>query len=111
MLPRVCGLELQENLTYPVAVGKAAREFKIDLRLTLQSFLQSFVNNLIHVGIRIIPIGQETGQDCLFQLMPNIKSLAEKLANSSLYDLRGGAFFADLLSMQHEYSEQRIFRT
>ena len=70
-----------------------------------------FVNNLIHVGIRIIPIGQETGQDCLFRLMPNIKSLAEKLANSSLYDLRGGAFFADLLSMQHEYSEQRIFRT
>ena len=107
----VYGLELKKNLTYPVAIGKAAREFKIDLRLTLQSFLQSFVNNLIHVGIRIIPIGQEAGQDCLFRLMPNIKSLSEELANSSLYDLRGGAFFADLLSMHHEYSEQRIFRT
>ena len=107
----VYGLKLEENLTYPVAIGKAAREFKIDLRLTLQSFLQSFVNNLIHVGIRIIPIGQEAGQDCLFRLMPNIKSLSEELANSSLHDLRGGAFFADLLSMHHEYSEQRIFRT
>ena len=107
----VYGLELKKNLTYPVAIGKAAREFKIDLRLTLQSFLQSFVNNLIHVGIRIIPMGQEAGQDCLFRLMPNIKSLSEELANSSLYDLRGGAFFADLLSMHHEYSEQRIFRT
>ena len=107
----VYGLKLKETLTYPVAVGEAAREFKIDLRLTLQSFLQSFVNNLIHVGIRIIPMGQEAGQDCLFRLMPNIKSLSEELANSSLYDLRGGAFFADLLSMHHEYSEQRIFRT
>ena len=107
----VYGLKLEENLTYPVAIGKAARVFKIDLRLTLQSFLQSFVNNLIHVGIRIIPIGQETGQDCLFRLMPNIKSLSEELANSCIHDLRGGAFFADLLSMHHEYSEQRIFRT
>ena len=107
----VYGLKLQSNLTYPVAVGKAAREFKMDLRLTLQSFLQSFVNNLIHVGIRIIPIGQETGQDCLLRLMPEIKSLAEELANSSINKLRGAAFFSDLLSMQHEYSEQRIFRT
>ena len=107
----VYGLKLKENLTYPVAIGKAARAFKIDLRLTLQSFLQSFVNNLIHVGIRIIPIGQEAGQDCLFRLMPNIKSLSEELANSCIHDLRGGAFFADLLSMHHEYSEQRIFRT
>ena len=107
----VYGLKLREDLTYSVAVGEAARELKIDLRLTLQSFLQSFVNNLIHVGIRIIPIGQETGQECFFQLMPNIKSLADELTNSSLDDLRGSAFFADLLSMQHEYSEQRIFRT
>ena len=107
----VYGLKLQSNLTYPVAVGKAAREFKMDLRLTLQSFLQSFVNNLIHVGIRIIPFGQETGQDCLLRLMPEIKSLAEELANSSINKLRGAAFFSDLLSMQHEYSEQRIFRT
>ena len=98
----VYGLKLEENLTYPVAIGKAAREFKIDLRLTLQSFLQSFVNNLIHVGIRIVPIGQEAGQDCLFRLMPNIKSLSEELANSCIRDLRGGAFFADLLSMHHD---------
>lgn len=104
-------LNLPRGLAYPVAVGMAAARLDLDLRLTVQSFVQAFVTNLISVGVRSIPIGQTAGQSCLYELMPSIEGLAEEAFQSDLEDFGTASLGADLVSMRHESDEIRIYRT
>ena len=104
-------VDLPDGLAYPVAVGQAARQMGLDLELTIQGYLQAFAASLISVGVRIIPVGQQAGQDCLVALTPTIRALAEGLSHASLNELGGAAFLSDLMAMKHEQSSPRIYRT
>jgi len=105
------GLTLPDGLAYPVAVGMAAAQLGIDPGLTIQSYLQAFASNLISVGMRSIPIGQTEGQSCLVQLLPVVRDVTENIRGASLDDLGAAALIADLVSIQHEHDEVRIYRT
>ncbi len=105
------GLSLPTGLAYPVAVGTASKQLGLDLSLTLQSYLQGFASNLISVGVRSIPIGQLSGQNCLVKMFPVIKRLGTQLAATSSFELGSCAFIGDLVSIQHEKSIPRLYRT
>ena len=103
--------DLPDMLAYPVAVGMTAKQINLDLALTLQSYLQAFASNLISVGIRAIPIGQQAGQDCLIGLYPVIEHMTKKIKSESLNELGAATFVSDLMAMRHENSVPRIYRT
>ena len=99
------------NLAYPVALGKAGAFFKIPLEQLLIIFMQSFVSNLINVGIKHIPLGQNDGQKILVKLLPNIRKLALKYKECEIDDIGTSAFISDLTSMYHETLNNRIYQT
>ena len=99
------------NLAYPVALGKAGAFFKIPLEQLLITFMQSFVSNLINVGIKHIPLGQNEGQKILVKLLPNIRKLALKYKECEIDDIGTSAFISDLTSMYHETLNNRIYQT
>jgi urease accessory protein len=103
--------DLPEGLAYPVAVGIASRILGLNVKLTIQSYLQAFASNLISVGIRTIPIGQQSGQDCLLRLYPVIKDVATASISATLDDIGGAVFHADLMAMKHENITPRIYRS
>lgn len=103
--------DLPDGLAYPVAVGQAARTMDLDLTLTLQSYLQAFAANLISVGVRAIPIGQQAGQHCLVGLYPVIEEVITQAAEASLAEVGSSALLSDLMAMKHEHSVPRIYRT
>jgi len=103
--------DLPDGLAYPVAVGQAARTMDLDLTLTLQSYLQAFAANLISVGVRAIPIGQQAGQHCLVRLYPVIEEVITQAAEASLAEVGSSALLSDLMAMKHENSVPRIYRT
>jgi len=103
--------DLPDGLAYPVAVGQAARTMDLDLTLTLQSYVQAFVANLISVGVRAIPIGQQAGQHCLVRLYPVIEEVITQAAEASLAEVGSSALLSDLMAMKHEHSVPRIYRT
>jgi urease accessory protein len=105
------GFELPDGLAYPIAVGLAARQEGISLALVIQSYLQAFAANLISVGVRVIPIGQQAGQACLVQLYPVIERMTKKVLNSTEDALGSAAFTSDLMAMMHENNSPRIYRT
>ena len=74
-------------MAYPVALGKAGAFFKIPLEQLLIIFMQSFVSNLINVGIKHIPLGQNDGQKILVKLLPNIRKLALKYKECEIDDM------------------------
>ena len=105
------GVGLPDGLSYPVAIGQAAQLMQIDLRLSVQCYLQAFAANLISVGVRTIPIGQQAGQNCLVNLYSTIARVVEKCSHATLDQLGGATLMADLMAMKHEKSMPRIYRT
>lgn len=98
-------------LCYPVALGVAARQAGLPLRLTLQMYLQAMAGNLVAAGIRLVPLGQSEGQGVLRALLPLCLSLGARAEGADLDDLSSTAFLTDIASMHHETQYSRIFRT
>ncbi|SIO41490.1 urease accessory protein [Rhodovulum sp. ES.010] len=98
-------------LTYPVALGRAARLHDLPLLLTARMYLHAFVSNLVSAGIRLIPVGQTDGQLVLTALTPVCEDVAQRATTETLDDLASTAFLADITSMKHETQDTRLFRT
>ena len=94
-----------------MAIGQAARRKGLDLGLTVQAYLQAFAANLISVGVRAIPIGQQAGQDCLVGLYSVIEEVAAEVLTASLDEVGSAAMLSDVMAMKHESSIPRIYRT
>ncbi len=99
------------GLTYPVAVGRAARLQGLPLELTNQVYLQAFVSNLAAVAMRLVPLGQTEGQKLIHALTPLCCTIAEGAATATLDDLASSSFVTDIAAMKHETQYSRIFRT
>ena len=99
------------GLTYPVAVGRAARLEGLPLDLTTQFYLMAFVSNLAAVAMRLVPLGQTDGQRLIRDLTPLCTQIAEEAGIASLDDLTSTSFLGDIAAMKHETQYSRIFRT
>jgi urease accessory protein len=75
------------------------------------AFLQSFVSNLINVGIKHIPLGQSEGQKILINFLPVIEKQSNIYKIAKVNDLGSSAFLSDLSSMYHETLNNRIYQT
>ena len=73
--------------------------------------MQSFVSNLIIIGIKHIPLGQSDGQKILLNLIPIIKQQALIYKDYKLTDIGSASFLSDLTSMLHETEKNRIYQT
>ena len=106
----VWGCDLH-GLTYPVAVGAAARAMDIPLADTVPLYLHAFTSNLVSVAQRAMPLGQTDGQRILSDLAPLIEATANAAETATLANLGSASFAADIASMRHETLQPRIFRT
>jgi urease accessory protein len=100
-----------DAIAYPVAAGAAAAGHDLPLPSVLHAYLHAFVANLVSAGVRLVPLGQTDGQRALAALEPTVAATAAAAAGSSLDDLGGAAFSADIASMRHETQYTRLFRS
>ena len=106
----IWGDEMAE-LTYPVAVGYAARVHGFPLRQTGAMYLHAFASNLTSAAIRLVPLGQTEGQAVLTALTPLCETIAAETEDLTTDDLGGATFLADIASMKHETQYTRLFRS
>jgi urease accessory protein len=97
--------------TYCVAVAAVAADHGIALETALPAFLNAFITNLVSVGVRLIPIGQNAGLKILSALHPLIAETAGRAVRSTLEDLGSATIVSDIASMRHEEQYSRVFRT
>ena len=81
------------------------------LESALPAYLNAFTANLVSVGVRLIPIGQNAGLGVIAALHPLIASTARRAEKSTLDDLGSAAILSDIASMRHEEQYSRVFRT
>lgn len=96
---------------YPVAVGHAAAQMQLDVDLTAAMYLHAFAGNLVSAAVRAVPLGQTDGQRVLAALTPLCHSIAQATQARTVDDLSSTAFLSDIVAMQHETLQPRIFRS
>jgi len=95
----------------PVVVGGACRVHALPLRGSLALYLHAFAANLVSAGIRLVPLGQMSGQRITAALEPAVAGLAGTAAASGLEDVGSACPRVEILSMQHEEQYTRLFRS
>lgn len=101
----------QIALCYPVAVGIAAAQKRINVDPTCALYLQAFASNLVSAAVRAVPLGQTDGQSVLAALTRVCDQIAKETRSATLDDLHSTAFLSDITAMKHEILQPRIFRS
>lgn len=99
------------ELSYPVAVGRAANLVDLPLALTTRFYLHAFMANLVAAATRLVPLGQTDGQQIVCNLTPLCQSVADAALSADLSQLTSTAFLTDIAAMKHETQYSRMFRT
>lgn len=100
-----------EHCNFAIAFAIAAQHWQIDPQTAVLGYLQSWSSNLITAGVRLIPLGQTTGQQILLNLSPVLEETAiaaQSLTPNALYACNWGVAIA---SMNHETLYSRLFRS
>lgn len=99
------------QLTYPVAVGRAARLQDLPLPETARFFLHAFAANLTSAATRLVPLGQTEAQSVLTALTSLCQSIADQAITEPLSAIASTTFASDIASMRHETQYSRLFRS
>lgn len=100
-----------EACPLPVAVGGVCGKLDIGLVDSLAAFLHASVSSQIQAALRLMKLGQQAGVVMLARFEAEILDAAERASHSTLDDLGSAAIMLDIMSMQHETLESRIFRS
>jgi urease accessory protein len=103
--------ELRISPVLSVVLGVRAARQDIPATLALPAFLQSYLANLVTVGVRLIPLGQTDGQFAIAGLEEAVLTASAQAEQSTIHDLGSAAFMVDLASASHETQYTRLFRS
>ncbi len=102
---------LGNDVVYPIAVALAAAGHGIPKTSALHAYLHGLGANLVSAGVRLIPLGQTSGQRILAALEYPIDATAHAALNADFQDLGGIAMMSDIAAMRHETQYTRLFRS
>lgn len=96
---------------FAILFGLAASLWKIDQQTALLGYLHSWATNLISAGIKLIPLGQTSGQRLLLALQPTLEQATQKILSVEDEDLASCSWGLAIASMNHEIQYSRLFRS
>lgn len=102
---------LDKHCNYSIAFGISAAFWKIEAEDALLGYLHSWVTNAVGAGVKLIPLGQTTGQQILSFLYPQIVSVVPEILNLDEDRLSSCTWGLSLASCLHETQYTRLFRS
>ncbi len=94
---------------YPIAYGVIAHLLGLSLYDTLLSFYYNTMVCMVTNAVKLIPLGQLSGQDIIFELEAELDSMVEQTISTD-EAMRGVcAVGFDIASMQHERLYSRLY--
>lgn len=102
---------LSPDVAYPVAVAISAAGHGIAKADSLHTYLHAVAANLVSAGVRLIPLGQTSGQRIIAALEEVVASCAVKALNAGIERVGGIAMLSDIAAMKHETQYTRLFRS
>jgi urease accessory protein len=105
---KVCGPGYRPR-HYVVAFGYVAGLLEVGLREALTGFYYNAAAGMVTNCVKLIPIGQQDGQDLLFGLQPLIAGLVEKSLTPDEEMIGVCCTGLEIRCMQHEKLYSRLY--
>lgn len=96
---------------FAIAFGVTAAHWHISATPALLGYLHSWTTNLITAGIKLIPLGQTSGQQILLDLHHSHIHATQEILTLEDDDLNSCGWGLSLASMAHETQYMRLFRS
>jgi urease accessory protein len=96
---------------FAIAFGVAAAAWQIEAETAVLGYLYSWAANLASAGVKLIPLGQTSGQQLLLDLHSQISCTAREVLQLEDDDLSSCSWGLALASMAHETQYTRLFRS
>lgn len=96
---------------YGIVFGVAASYWQIDPQSACLAYFHSWASNLISAAVKLVPLGQTTGQQVLIQLYPAIGETAQQLPHVRDDELSSWGWSLTLASMNHQTQYSRLFQS
>lgn len=103
--------DLPADCAYCVALGAVAGAHGVPLPEALAAFLQAFAAGLTQAAIRLGVTGQTGAVSTVAALEPLVLESAARAVRSGVDDLGSATLLSDIVAMQHETQETRLFRS
>jgi len=104
-------LRAMPEIAYPTAFACAAAHWEIPENDALVAYLWSWLENQVMAGIKVIPLGQTSGQKMLLDLGDKLPGITTQISAIEDDDMGNFAPGLSLLSCHHETQYSRIFRS
>ncbi|MCX7593390.1 MAG: urease accessory protein UreF [Fischerella sp.] len=99
------------SCNYAIAFGIAAAYWQINIQAAVLGYLHSWASNLITAGVKLIPLGQTSGQQLLLEIQPLLSTTSVQILSLEDDDLSCCSWGLSLASMRHETLYTRLFRS
>lgn len=99
----------QATGNYCIAFGLTAQSLNISKLDTMQGFYYNAAAGFVTNSVKLIPLGQQDGQEILFSLLSTIRLLAEQSINIDKEMIGICCAGFDIRSMQHEQLYSRLY--
>ena len=96
---------------YITPYGLAATAWKIPLPSALSAYFWSWLENQVLAAIKLVPLGQLSGQRMLFELAKNIPDYVENSLLMEDQKIGGSLPMLAIASSRHETQYTRLFRS
>ncbi|MBL1210011.1 urease accessory protein UreF [Geminocystis sp. GBBB08] len=96
---------------YVIAFSIITANWEIKREYLLLGYLHNWVNNLINVGVKLIPLGQTEGQKLLLNINQEIIKNIDVILSLKDEELSSCSWGLCLASIEHEQLYTRLFRS
>lgn len=96
---------------FAIAYGVAAHHWQIQPSAAVMGYLQSWAANLVTSSVKLIPLGQTTGQQVLWRLAPVLEQVTMEALARPADALWACGWGVAIASMQHETLYTRLYRS
>ncbi|MEB3338277.1 MAG: urease accessory protein UreF [Leptolyngbyaceae bacterium] len=101
----------EQAWNFAAVFGLAAASWQLDCQAVLLGYLHSWATNLVSAGVRLIPLGQTSGQQLLLALHPLLCQATQKILTLGDDELLSCGWGLAIASMTHETQYSRLFRS
>jgi urease accessory protein len=96
---------------HAVVLGLLGWELGLAERVVVEATGYQWLSGMIAAALRLLPLGQSTGQRLLTALLPHVTSIADAISRQGWDDLSSATPEFDIRAMQHETLYSRLFQS
>jgi urease accessory protein len=97
--------------TYAAAFAIAGHHWKVPLHEILQAYAWAWAENQMLAAVKLVPLGQSSGQRILHALIPVLERLAAAALHKGDEEIGYSGVMQSIASARHEFQYTRLFRS